>query len=270
VLNFQTISFDDENFQSAAHYLPSYTAVAWYHKKLPALHQQKELSVLLKEVEAFVEKTYITALYSGSRLNNTEKSVLAKKLSDYTGLSEEFLLQSKLTVPPGHFFTELLREEGKALGRFDGRYTVVRPEASGQYASFDPSYTHIYASISETMNSYLREDLKYTESKPYKILSNVHPWNFDKNRFSKTSDRLASAMSENPFMKIYVGSGYYDLATPYFAADFTMSQLDINDEVRKNIETYYYPAGHMMYLEKTSLKQQSEDLKAFIRKSLAK
>jgi len=264
VLNYQTISQGAENIQAYVHFLPSLAATSWYHDKLLPRYKQKNLTDFLKEVEQFAQSEYLLSLYKGDRLSADEVNKVASKIAAYTGLSEEFVKQQNLKVSNFIYFKELLRKEEKVVGRFDGRYKDDAMSKGSQHAGYDPSYTHIYGPISEALNGYLREDLKYNEKSPYGILSNVHPWNFPKNRYAATTSYLKSAIVKNPYMKVFIASGYYDLATPYFATEFTFAQMNLPEKLQKNIAIAYYEAGHMMYLHMPSFKKLAADLDKFL------
>ncbi len=266
VLNFQTVRFDEGNDMPHILYLPSYTATAWYHKKLPN-DLQSDLKKALAEAEAFAEGAYATALLKGSKLTRDERRTIAQQVARLTGLSEEYVLQSNLRINNMFFMKELLRGEGKTVGRFDSRLVGADASGVGQSFDFDPSYSTVLGPYAQTLNHYLRHDLKYENDLPYEILtSRVQPWDYSlaQNRYLNVAADLRKAMTKNPHLKLYVGSGYYDLATPYFATDFTLNHLGYRGNLQERIIKAYYPAGHMMYIQLESLQKMGKDLADFV------
>jgi carboxypeptidase C (cathepsin A) len=270
ILNFQTISFQSENDQAYLHFFPSYAATAWYHKKCAKKYLNMKLIPFLKEVESFTAGKYASALYAGSRLTEKNKDDIANKMSDMIGLPSKLIKKLKFRVSMSRYGKELLNDSDEVVGRFDSRYKGTDSYAAGTRASYDPSFTEILYPITTTVNHYLRNELKYENDEHYNILtSSVHPWDFNaKNRYSSISTRLTKALHQNPHMKIFIASGFYDLATPYFGTEFTFSHLDITKEQQKNIIVKYYEAGHMMYLHKPSLIKVSKDINDFFDISL--
>lgn len=270
ILEFSTARFNPGNDLPHVLYLPSLSATAWYHRKLPQDLQHKPLPSVLKEVEAFAEGEYTLALMQGSKLPRAEHQRIAQKLSDYTGLSEEYVLACNLRLEIMRFSKELLRSERKTLGRLDSRFTGTDRDSAGANFEYDPSYAAIQGPYTATLNQYLRQDLGFQSDLPYEILSGLHQnWSYKEfeNQYLNTAETLRKAMSMNPFLRVYVGSGYYDLATPYFATDYTLNHLSLEPHLQGNIQVHYYPAGHMMYVHRESLAQQAADLKAFIAQS---
>lgn len=266
ILNFQTVRFDDGNDLPYVLYLPTYTATAWYHKKL-APELQADLRRTLDEAEKFATTAYTLALMKGDRLGPPEASDIARKLARLTGLSEEFVLRSNLRVPIFRFTKELLRADRRSVGRFDSRYKGIDREAVGDAPDYDPSYAAILGTYTATLNQYLRDDLKYESELPYEILTGrVQPWNFDTatNRYLNVTGSLRQAMTRNPHLKVFVASGYYDLATPYFATDYTFNHLGLDPTLAGHVTTGYYEAGHMMYVHRPSHRQFKRDLMKFI------
>lgn len=269
VLNFQTIRFDEGNDLPYALFLPGYTATAWYHKKLPGANG--DLPKLLKQVERFAEEDYAIALMKGSKLGKEEQVKMAKDLARFTGLSEKYILQSNLRIKPHRFFRELLRDERLTVGRFDSRFTGKDGDAAGESAEFDPSYAVVQGPYTATLNSYVRNELKFESELVYEILTGkVQPWDYGsaKNRYLNVAPDLRKAITENPHLKVFVANGYYDLATPYFATEYTFSHLGIDPSLTKNITMGYYEAGHMMYIHLPSLQQMKQDLHGFYQSAL--
>lgn len=265
VLNFQTIRFDDGNDLPYPLFLPGYTATAWYHKKLtPEL--QSDLRRTLEEVEKFAISDYTVALMKGSKLTPSETKDIAGRLARYTGLTEDFILRSNLRVPMQRFAKELLRADRRSIGRFDGRYKGIDREATGDSPDYDPSYAALQGTYTATLNQYLRNELKYESEMPYEILTGkVHPWNFESatNHYLNVSPSLRKAMTKNHHLKVFVANGYYDLATPYFATEYTFNHLGLDPSLAGNVTMGYYEAGHMMYAERQSHRQFKRDLAKF-------
>ncbi|MCK9402286.1 MAG: carboxypeptidase [Chitinophagaceae bacterium] len=264
VLNFGTNDYYVGNDLPRALYIPSYTAAAWYHKKLaPAL--QVDLKRTLKEAEAFALGEYASALLKGGWLTDADKDAVATKMSYYTGLSKEFCLQNNLRVEEGRFWKELRRKDGLIIGRLDARFTGRDLDDGGETFSFDPSFANIDGPFTATINDYFQKELNFKEDNGYNIFGDVYPWNYGnvQNQFLNVAESLRDAMAKNPALKVYVGCGYYDFATPYFTAQFDVEHMLLRPEQRKNIQFYFYEAGHMYYINKPSLEQSKKDVDAF-------
>lgn len=271
VLSFQTLSFDATNDLPYILFLPGYTATAYYHKKLSKELQSQELEKVLVEAERFAMNDYAQALLKGRALSGSERASIVKQYSRYTGLSPEFIEQSNLRVSMTRFAKELLRDERRTVGRFDSRYVGIDRDAAGDRSEYDPSAAALFGPFTAALNHYLRTELKVESEKVYEILtSNVQPWDYKRfeNSYVDSSDTLRKAMSRNPYLSVFVASGYYDLATPYFATDYTFDHLAIDSSLRKNIHIHYYPGGHMMYVHEPSLNKLRRDLERFYRSSL--
>ncbi len=271
VLNFQTLSFDVNNDLPYILFLPSYTATAYYHKQLPKDLQTQELEKVLVEAEQFAMTEYSQALLKGALLSKADREAVVKKFARFTGLSPEFVDQSNLRISMSHFGKELLRSKRRTIGRFDGRYVGIDRDAAGASSEYDPSAAALFGAFTAALNHYLRADLKVESEKVYEILtSNVHPWSYKRfeNDYVNATDTLRKAMTKNPFLKVFVASGYYDLATPYFATDYTLNQLGLNPSLRKHVSVHYYPGGHMMYVTEPNLKKLRHDLERFYQSSL--
>ena len=264
VLNFGSNDYYIGNDLPRALYIPSYTAAAWYHKKLaPAL--QQDLKKTLKESEQFAIGEYATALLKGGWLTDAEKDVIATKMSYYTGLSKELILQSNLRVGEGRFWKELRRSEGLTIGRLDARFTGRDLDDAGESVSFDPSFANIDGSFTAAINDYFQKELNFKEEKGYNIFGDVYPWNYNnvQNQYLNVAESLRDAMAKNPALKVYVGCGYYDFATPYFTAQYDIEHMFLRPEQRKNVQVHTYEAGHMYYINKPSLAQFKKDVDAF-------
>jgi carboxypeptidase C (cathepsin A) len=270
IMNFQTASFRRGNDLPYVLFLPTYTAIAWYHKKLPADLQQN-LRRTLEEVERWAATDYTTALAKGDRLSPAERQEIAARLARYTGLSRDYVEQSDLRVEIGHFDKELLRAEHRTVGRLDGRFKGLDSSGVNETPDFDPSMAAIRPPYTATFNNYVHTDLGFHSDLEYFILGGgVGRWDFGAdNTYADTSGSLSSAFAKNPYMHLFVGCGYYDLATPYFAARYTLDHMALDPSLRGNVTLHYYEAGHMMYIDRTSLAQLKRDVTAFIQSAAA-
>ena len=268
ILQYQTARFDRGNDLPYPLFLPTYTAIAWYHKKLPAPLQQAGLKEATAEAEKFALNEYPVALMKGDRLTPAERAATLDKLSRLTGLSKDYLERNNLRPRIMQFTKELRRAEGKIVGRLDGRLTATEGNDSDETPSFDPSLTAIRAPYTAAFNDYARRELAYESDLHYYILGGgIGPWDYGpagQNRYVETADSLRDAFAKNPYLKVYIGSGYYDLATPYFATDYTFSHMGLPAEYRRNITTRLYEAGHMFYSVKGALARFTQDIEAFV------
>jgi carboxypeptidase C (cathepsin A) len=270
VLNFGTLEFDPGNDLPAILFLPTYTATAFYHGRLPA-ELQRDLRATLAEVEAFALGDYAAALLQGANLDPERRAQVAARLARYTGLSVEYLQRCDLRVRDERFVKELLRAEGRSVGRLDSRFKGLDRDAAGERAELDPSYSAIQGPYTATLNDYVRGELQFESDLPYEIISGrVHPWSYGEheNRYVDVADTLRRAIAQNPALRVYVASGYYDLATPYFATDYTLSHLALDPSLRRNLSVSYYESGHMMYIHRPSLLRLRDELAAFVAPSL--
>jgi len=271
ILNFGNNDYYPGNDMPRVLYLPSYTAAAWYHKKLnPAL--QGDLQKALKESETFALGEYASALIQGGWLSDAQKDKVAEKMSYYTGLSKEFCLQANLRVEENRFWKELRRKDGLTVGRLDARFTGRDLDDAGENISFDPSFANIDGPFTSALNDYFQKELNFKEEKGYNIFGDVRPWNYNnvQNQFLNVAESLRDAMAKNPALKVYVGCGYYDFATPYFTAMYDIEHMMLRPEQRKNVKIYTYEAGHMYYINKASAIQFKKDVDAFYDFSLSK
>ncbi|MFN8356056.1 MAG: peptidase S10 [Spirosomataceae bacterium] len=266
ILNFQTARFTPGNDLPYSLFLPTYTAMAWYHKKI-APKYQGDLQKTLKAVEDFALNEYSTVLMKGDVATDAEKKSVITKLSEFTGLSEQYIKNTQMRIEISRFCKELLRNEGKTAGRLDGRMTGTDYDNAGEKNEFDPSLdATISGPYSGTVNHYLRQELKLENDLPYLILTGrVQPWNYSnvQNQYLNVAETLRQAMAKNPYLKVHVMAGYYDLATPYFAAEYTFNHMMLNSEQKKNVRWSYYEAGHMMYIHKESLLKMKKETDNF-------
>lgn len=271
VLNFQTLEFEIGNdLLPYILFLPTYTATAWYHKRLPA-DLQADLYKTLAEVEAFAQGDYALALLKGASMSAAERKKVVQKLARLTGLSSDYIERTNLRVEIFRFTKELLRSQGRTVGRLDTRFTGFDRDSAGEQFEADPSMDAILGPYTAALNQYLRGELKFEVDLPYAIMANLwKTWSYSdfENKFVDVADTLRRAMHMNPALKVHVAFGYFDLATPYFAAEYTLNQMQLAPELRGNISRSYYEAGHMMYVHEPSLAKQKEELARFIRQAI--
>lgn len=273
VMNFQTIRFADNNDVPLVTILPSYATTAWYHKRLSPQMQAKSVSQVAQEARNFAANEFMPAMMRIDSLSAAERSSLAEKFSQFTGLSKDFVERNNFRVELNEFMKELLRSERRTVGRLDSRFKGIDRDAGGEGADGDPSMNAIRPPYTAVFNDYVRGDLGFKSDVEYYILGGgiTSPWNFGVNNgYADTSLSLKDAMAKNPYMKIFIAAGYYDMATPFFAAEYTVSAMNLDPQLRKNVSFEYYEAGHMMYIEKNSLKKLKDDAAKFIRQSLEK
>jgi carboxypeptidase C (cathepsin A) len=269
ILDFGTVRTDRGNDLPFPLMLPTFSATSWYHKKLDSKYSN--LNSLLKEVQEFAMNEYSNALLKGDRLPEAERTMIIERLHNYTGLSKEYLDQTNLRLYVGSYNKELLRNEGKTVGRLDSRITGRDYNDAGSSYDYDPSYDiAIYGGYAAAINDYIRRTLKYDNDLPYEILTGrVRPWSNSQDRYLNVAESLRSAMVRNPFLKVWVCNGYFDMATPYFATDYVMHHMFLPEELRSNIINTYYEAGHMMYIHKNSLLKLKKDYDQFMNLTLS-
>ena len=248
----------------AANRLPYFAAAAWYHNKLEPALQNKDLTELLPEVEDFTINTLIPALAKGGFIGETEKRDVLTQMARYSGLSEASIAQNNLDVSTAFFWKDLLREEGKTLGRLDSRYLGIDAKQCGDRPDYWAELTSWLHSFTPAINYYLREELNYKTDIKYNMFGNVHPWDRSNNQ---TGENLRLAMAQNPYLNVMIQAGYYDGATNYFDAKYTMWQLDQSGNLKDRLSFKGYRSGHMMYLRRDDLKQSNQDLREFIKMS---
>jgi len=271
ILNFQTHRFDPGNDLPYIAFLPTYTATAWYHKRLPE-DLQENLRKTLDQVEAFAMNEYTLALMKGAALPVEERAEIVSRLARYTGLSEEYIERTDLRIEIHRFTKELLRDQGQTVGRLDSRFKGVDRDSAGEYFERDPSMSAIMGPYTATFNQYVRAELEFESDLPYEILNpNLwQNWSFaeHENRYLNVAETLREAMTTNPYLNVFLGNGYFDLATPHFATEYTFNHLGLDPSLQKNITSAYYEAGHMMYIHLPSLERMKSDLTKFIQDSI--
>jgi carboxypeptidase C (cathepsin A) len=270
ILNFQTADFHPANDLPFILFLPTYCATAWYHSRL-GNDQQQDLGTTLKEVEEFALGDYSRALTQGDDLSEDDRLVVRRKLARYTGLSEEYIDRTNLRIEIFRFTKELLRHEKRTVGRLDSRFKGIDRDSAGEQFEFDPSMSNITGPYTATLNHYVRSELKFESDLPYEILTErVYPWSYAEfeNEYVNVAETLRKAMTTNPYLKVYVANGYYDLATPYLATRYTFKHLGLDKTLLENFRMGYFEAGHMMYIHIPSLVKLKAELVDFIRWSI--
>ncbi len=264
VMNMQTISFDEGNDLPYELYLPSYTATAWYHKKL-APELQADLDKTLATVENWASTEYLTALGKGDRLPPEERRGVVDRLSAFTGLDKAYIDNRNLRIDGRSFVRDLLRQEGEVIGTMDSRFTAANLDPAAPFG-FDPTVATIRAPYTATFNDYVRQELGFKSDLEYFTLGGgIGRWDWEaKNGYADSSENLRNAFAKNPYMKLFVASGCFDLATPHFSTEYTIDHLGLTPALRGNVTTRKYRAGHMMYLDTAALSQLKKDVAAFI------
>lgn len=249
----------------AANRLPYFAAAAWYHKALAPQLQNKDLLDILPEIERFTIEEYIPALAKGGFIEPNEKQRIAEKVSLYSGLSQQDVLRNNLDIEASYFWKALLRDREQTVGRLDSRYLGIDEKVTGSRPDYNAELTSWLHSFTPAINYYLREELNYKTDIKYNMFGNVHPWDRSKNR---TGENLRLAMAQNPYLNVMVQAGYYDGATNYFDAKYTMWQLDPSGKMQERLSFKGYRSGHMMYLRHEDLRMANQDIRQFIKATL--
>jgi carboxypeptidase C (cathepsin A) len=246
--------------------MPSMAATAWYHKALA--EQPPALEPFLQQARDFAIGEYASALLKGSKLPAAERAAVRAKLSRFTGLSEAYLERADLRVTPGRFYKELLRDRGLTVGRLDTRYTGRDYDSAGEEPDNDPSFYGIDGAYTAAMNAYVRDTLGLKMDREYVTIGGISsPWDWniggsDSTYYRNVAPYLGKAMRENSALRVFVGQGYYDMATPFFGAEYSLTRTGIPTD---RVTYSYYDAGHMMYVRDADLAKLSNDIRAFIR-----
>jgi carboxypeptidase C (cathepsin A) len=272
VLDLGTISFLPGDDLSYILYLPSYAATAWYHKVLS--DRPADLNAFLAEARQFATGEYAAALMKGSKIGDAEKAAVAKKVARFTGLSEDYIIKGDLRIVLPQFMAELQRNRGLNTGRLDSRFSGPMYDALTEYGESDPQSDAISGPFTAAFNTYVHDELKFSQERPYLPESGTANGQWDWKRQNgggfgfpgspNTELDLVQAMLRNPHLQIEVENGLYDLATPFFESEYTMDHLGLKPNLRKNIDLKYYEAGHMMYVHDESLAKLKANVAAFI------
>jgi carboxypeptidase C (cathepsin A) len=265
ILNMQTARFTLGNDLPYQLFFPTYAATAWYHKRVAEDLQDLSVREFLHQVEAWIEDEYVGALSLGARIDDERRGRVLDAMVRFTGLPRDWLDQSDLRVEIGQFCKQLLRDQRRTVGRLDSRFTGYDRSGVTDRPDYDPSMNAIRPPFTTALNHYLRQELGFESELEYHILRGLDwSWGDAARGYADTSDALRSAFAKNPYMKLFVASGYYDLATPYYATEYTLSHMALDPNVAGNIRVEEYPVGHMVYLEKGSLEKLRDDVVAFI------
>jgi carboxypeptidase C (cathepsin A) len=276
VLDFEASSQAKSNDIGFVNFIPTYTATAWYHKKLPPDLQAMPIERVTAEAEHWASNDYAAALYQGARLPAADRQKIVAQMARLTGLSPEVIERNDLRVSLSTFDQELLRDQNEFVGRLDGRFTgyaLVGTGRGGGAGAGDPSEVNIRNSFTPVLTSYLRDELDYKLDDLYYILGGgIGPWPFPvRNGYATVTPNLERAFAKNPAMKLFVAEGYYDAATPYWAAEWTLAHLNVSDYVRTHdITVGRFTAGHMVYIDQPSMKKFRADLTRFIDSAVAR
>lgn len=261
-----------EDLSYVVHF-PTYAATAWYHDKIEK--DSENIEIFLDEVREFTQNEYAPALYSGDQLTDTQETAMAEKLASYTGLSTDYWLKANLRVTNGEYFQELMREDGKTVGRLDSRFTGINSDLLSQFADYDPQSAAISPPYITGFLDYFYNDLNVSKELHYQTSAGGREgfqwdWSHAGNTIwnaqvaVNTGIDMARAMTRNPDMEVLILNGYYDLATVFYGVEYTIDHLGLEPEIKDNIIMKYYEAGHMMYTHPPSLEKFKTDVSEFI------
>jgi len=262
VLDFRTIRFGGDNDLPYVLFLPSYTATAWYHRRL-APELMKDLDATLRQAEAFASGSYAPALARGSALPVAERNRIAQVYARLTGLGEDFVLRSDLRVSMGRFGKELLRSKRRTVGRLDSRVVGIDRDSAGSRSEYDPAMWVVKGAFSAAFLAYVGGELGYRSDLTYETLGSVGRWKVPEGRYVNVAGSLRGAMTRNPHLKLLVACGHFDLATPFYAADYTLRHLGLDETLQSHVRLRTYEAGHMMYVNAPSRKKLATDAAEF-------
>jgi len=270
LLTYQTLSTAPSNDVAWAAMIQTFAATAWYHQRLPADLQRQSVKAVVDEARTFAFGEYLLALAKGHTLTAAERTTTAGKLARYTGLSPAYILQANLRVDSGRFRKELLRDQRLVVGRLDGRFTALDADAAGERQEFDPSNTALAGPYVAAFRHYVRNTLKWESDLHYPTSGNVRPWSYVENRYMDMTDALRQTMARNPFLKVFVICGYYDMATYVGGIEFNLTHMAYDSPITDRVSFAYYEGGHMMYIRPSAHAALKRDTAAFIRSALPK
>ena len=256
-----------EGILGVANRLPYFTAAAWYHKKLPTELQQLPLEEALKRSENFTINELIPFLYKGGFKSDEALNKAAEKMAYFSGIDKDVLIEHNLDFSYNNFWKLLLKDEGFTIGRLDSRYLGIDKQVAGSYPDYNAELTAWLQAFTPAINHYIKNELKYDVPLKYNMFGPVRPWD-RRNNSNNTGERLRQAMAQNPSMQVLIQSGYFDGATTYFNAKYTMWHIDPSGRMKDRFHFKAYKSGHMMYLRSEDLEQSNDDLRAFIKQSL--
>jgi len=264
LLTYQTILPGPQNDIAYVSYFPTYTTTAWYHKRLPADLQSKDVKKVADEALAFATGEYATTLLKGNSLSDAERKAVAQKIARLTGLSADYVERTNLRIDPGRFRKELLRDKRLVVGRLDTRYTATDVDAAGENEEFDPSNTALQGAYTAMFSDYVRNELKWESDLHYDTSGNVRPWTYDQNKYMDMTEPLRQTMARNPYLKVHVVAGYYDMACVFGGAVIDFWHLGYDKTFTDRVSFSYYEGGHMMYTRPSAHKSLKTDVAKFI------
>ena len=266
VLDYMTKGYVPGNDIPYPTFLPTFTATAWYHKKLPADLQAMPIDQAVAQSRTFSWGEYIAALHKGNTLTDAERKAVAQKVARFSGLSAEFVERANLRVSDMRFREELLRDRRVSVGRLDGRFTGVDADAARETQEYDPANTALQGAYTALFSDYAKNTLKFTLDLPYFTSGAVQPWSYSdfQNRYLNLVDTLRSAMARNPTLKVLVANGYFDMATPFSGTEYTFTHMAFEPSISQRVQFTYYEAGHMVYVRPSMHKKLKADVSAFI------
>jgi carboxypeptidase C (cathepsin A) len=268
LLTYQTLRTAPNNDVAYAAAIQTYAATAWYHKRLPADLQQKSLKDVVDAARSFAFGDYLLALTRGNSLTDAERTAMAESLARHTGLSKEFILRANLRVDPDRYRKELLRDRRLVVGRLDSRFTAIDADAAGETQEFDPSNTALVGPYVGMFRDYVSNALGWKSDMHYASRGDVRPWTYVQNEYMDMTDALRQTMAINPFLKVFVICGYYDMATVVGGIEFNISHMAYDRQIADRVSFGYYEGGHMMYIRPSEHAALTRDLTAFIRSAL--
>ncbi|MEO7216869.1 MAG: peptidase S10 [Gemmatimonadaceae bacterium] len=269
VLSYQYISQSPDNDIGYSTFLPTYTATAWFHKKLPPDLQKETLQQVVQQSRDYAFGDYMTALAKGNSASQAEREAVAQKVARFTGLTPQFVMETNLRVDAGAFRTQLLRDQREMLGRYDSRMIGINGNASSGRQDYDPSDVAPTGAFMSGFMRYLHSDLGYSSNLQYFMGGHSGRWDFSSggfggNGYPSEMEPLRTAMAKDPYLHVMVGAGYYDTATPFANAEYSFKHLGFDKTYADRVEFKYYESGHMAYLNQTSAKQLKSDIAGFI------
>jgi carboxypeptidase C (cathepsin A) len=271
-LDFAMLSFQGSNDLPYITFLPTFATTAWYHKRLAPDMQERDVAAVADAARQFAGTTYAQALMRGDKLGPEERQQVVRQLAGFTGLSPEFIDRANLRVSDDQFFKELLRGDRELIGRYDARLVSYSIDPGGAHAEYDPSYAAVQGAFTAAFNDYVRRDLNWQTDLPYNILTpKVWPWNMSEfvNGYVNTADRLRDTLTQNRFMHVLQMNGYFDLATPFFATEYTFDHMNLAPALRGNIAMGYCGAGHMLYLKSSCRAELHNDMAGMYQSALS-
>ncbi|GGE08809.1 S10 family peptidase [Psychroflexus salis] len=251
-----------------ANRLPYFAAAAWYHNQLDSKYQNMPIQEYLDEVENFTINELTPAMVKGGFLKEDVRKQMAMQMEEYSSITAELFLQHNLELPYNYFWKELLRDEGFTVGRLDSRYKGLDEKDAGGRPDYNAELTSWLHSFTPAVNHYFKHDLEFETRNAYNMFGNVYPWDRSKN--NNTGKQLRQAMAQNPSMQVMIQAGYFDGATTYFNAKYTMWHIDESGKLKDRMHFKTYESGHMMYLRKEDLKSANEDVREFILNTIPK